>query len=163
MDPIDWFITFFEHLSLVYGNFPQMAVEQREVGRWKRCEQPIADFIHLRSPAKVVQSRRGAQTVGHPTDPPEGSCNATADISKGSTQEPESGSWTKLNFSESRQSGFWRSPRTVPIRKFRVKLMEMAHEYIELMNAANLTRPDKASPQDRLRLRAGAGKDEAAG
>src|SRR5947207_10825205 len=52
MDPIDWFTAFLEQLSLFYGNFPQMAAEQRQVGRWKRGEQPIADFLHLRLPVK---------------------------------------------------------------------------------------------------------------
>jgi len=67
MDPIDWFAAFLEDLSLLYGNFPQMAAQERQIGRWKQGEQPISDFLptgtvlffiwHLDSP-----------TVRHPTD-----------------------------------------------------------------------------------------------
>src|SRR5262249_15641605 len=67
MDPIDWFTAFFEDLSLLYGNFPQMAAQERQVGRWKRREQPISDFL----PAETVSFfiwHVGSPTVRYPTD-----------------------------------------------------------------------------------------------
>jgi hypothetical protein len=52
---------------LLYGNFPQMAAEERQVGRWKRGEQPISDFLSSKIILSFI-SHVGPQTVRYPTD-----------------------------------------------------------------------------------------------